>query len=264
VELPGFDQCGKSVVAHKRIVNGKPAALNGWPWIAAIGYEADGKTDYLCGGTLITARHVVTAAHCLLEDLASVRLGELDLERDDDGASPENIKVSKIIRHPDYSGRTFNNDIAILELERDVEFRAGIKPICLTDDKRLTPKFENTGVFIAGWGAVHFRGPTSSRLQEGIIRPVTLDECKEKFQPFRNIEINDQKYCARDLNNKIDACQGDSGGPLTAQEFIAGERPSRYYLVGVVSFGYRCAVPNFPGVYTRVSEYIPWIRDNLN
>lgn len=259
-----MDQCGRSVVARKRIVNGKPAALNSWPWIAAIGFEQDGKIDFLCGGTLITNRHVVTAAHCILEGLKTVRLGELDLERDDDGAKPEDIIVSKIIRHPQYSGRTFNNDIAILELERDVTFSEGIKPICLTNDGRLTARFEDTGVLIAGWGAVHFRGPSSSRLQEGIIRPVTLDECRKKFEPFRNIEINEQKYCARDLNNKIDACQGDSGGPLTAQEFISGELPSRYYLVGVVSFGYRCAVPDFPGVYTRVTEYVPWIKDNLN
>lgn len=265
VTPPGFDICGESAAATARIVNGKPAELNAWPWIAAVGYTnpaIPNTVDYLCGGTLITNRHVLTAMHCIVDGLKSVRLGELRLKDDADGANPEEIIVSKIIKNDDYNGKSFNNDIAILELERDVTFRAGIKPICLTKDPAIASKFENSGLFIAGWGATSFKGPTSTVLLEGIIKAVPKDECQAKFSSFKNVVITPQKICARDMQDKVDACQGDSGGPLMALDLTTGS--SRFFLVGVVSFGYKCAVPGFPGVYTRVTEYMDWIQKKIN
>lgn len=267
ISLPGLDTCGESSVSTSRIVNGQKSKLNGWPWIAAVGYsnpDIPGSVDYLCGGTLITSRHVVTAMHCLIDGLTSVRLGELILGDDNDGASPEEVKVAKIIKNENYNGKSFDNDIAILELERDVAFRTGIKPICLTKDPELAKKFENTGLFIAGWGATSFKGPTSKTLLEGIIRPIPRDECQAKFSSFRNVAITPQKICARDLQDKVDACQGDSGGPLMAWELKGDGSPARFYLVGVVSFGYKCAAPGFPGVYTRVTEYVDWIQKGIS
>ncbi len=73
-------------------------------------------------------------------------------------------------------------------------------------------------------------------------------------------DIRPTNVCARDLNDKVDSCQGDSGGPMVRNE--AGEDGKlRWYLVGVVSYGFKCAVPGWPGVYTRVSEYDQWIRE---
>jgi len=74
------------------------------------------------------------------------------------------------------------------------------------------------------------------------------------------VKIGESKICARDVNNRIDACQGDSGGPMMAQEKDP-EGKWRYHLIGVVSFGYRCNVKGFPGVYTRVTEYDDWIKN---
>uniref|UniRef100_A0A0K2VHK6 Proclotting enzymelike [Acyrthosiphon pisum] n=1 Tax=Lepeophtheirus salmonis TaxID=72036 RepID=A0A0K2VHK6_LEPSM len=81
VPIPGLDTCGHSIVkVHERIVGGKPSELHAWPWIAALGYRVSGSkdSDFLCGGTLISKRHVVTAAHCVFRrsDLSKVHIGK--------------------------------------------------------------------------------------------------------------------------------------------------------------------------------------------
>lgn len=232
----------------------------------AIGYKdpSNGNIDYLCGATLVTKRHVVTAAHCLRDDLETVLLGEHVIGNDTDGATPEEYKVIKQHPHEDYNSRTFDNDIAILTFDTDVEFKTGIQPICLPGKTPSVQSddFVRDGVYITGWGATRFRGPTSNTLLQGVIQVTTPEYCVDKFQQFTNVEIDKSKICARDVQDKIDACQGDSGGPMMIDK-PGTDGKSRFYLIGVVSFGYRCAVPGFPGVYSRITEYDEWIRNTI-
>lgn len=96
--------CGYSNVTHRRIVGGTPAKLGSFPWMALIGYSNDlGETSFKCGGSLITKKHVLTAAHCLKSDLSSVRLGEHNLDTNDEtkhidgksiGVIYQNIKIT--------------------------------------------------------------------------------------------------------------------------------------------------------------------------
>jgi len=267
VEIP--TECGqtKFLTGSNRIVNGKPAKLNAWPWLAALGYTDPntGNVLYLCGATLVTAKHVVTAAHCIRDDMVTVLLGEHVIGNDTDGADPQEFRVVKMTKHENYSSRSFENDIALVEFETRTNFTEGIQPVCLPGNipKLMDDKFVRQGVYIAGWGATSFRGPTSNVLLQGLIQVVGNKECKERFSKFNNVDIGDTKICARDVNDKIDACQGDSGGPMVIQK-RGDDKKYRYHLIGVVSFGYRCAVKGFPGVYTRVTEYDQWIRDTVN
>jgi len=264
VEIP--TDCGVRNGGNFRVVGGKPAKLNSWPWIAALGYTDPHSVGvkYLCGGTLITTKHILTAAHCINDDLKTVLLGDHVIGDDNDGANPEEYEIANVFKHESYNSRSYNNDIAVLELAEEVTFKKGISPACLpsTSPSLLQEKFVKEGAYVVGWGAVHFRGPQSNELLEGLISVVTNEECETKFKSFRHIKINDKKMCARDLNNRIDACQGDSGGPLIIQK-RADDRRYRFFVVGVVSFGYRCAVKGFPGVYTRVSEFDNWIREKV-
>ena len=84
--------------------------------------------------------------------------------------------------------RTFDNDIAVVTFDTDVVFKSDIQPVCLpskTPDL-VNDKFEKTGVYITGWGAVRFRGPTASTLQQGLIQTVSQEYCQEKFKQFKN------------------------------------------------------------------------------
>lgn len=267
VEIPS--DCGQGNAGSNRIVYGKVAKKNAWPWIAALGYADPntGKVIYRCGASLVTSKHVVTAAHCITDDLVTVLLGEHVIGDDTDGANPEEFRIVKITKHENFKYGTFENDIAIVEMETEVTFKKGIQPVCLPSKtpKLLQDKFVSEGVYVAGWGRTSWRGPKSTILLEGIINVVSNQECKAKFALFDDVDIVDTKLCAKDIYDNSGACLGDSGGPLVTLR-RADDNRYRYHLIGVVSSGYtKChALRGFPDVYTRVTEFDQWIRDTVN
>jgi hypothetical protein len=107
---------------------------------------------------------------------------------------------------------------------------------------------------VTGWGATSNGGELSDELRQVSLPIVSNDDCNVPYQG----EITDNMLCAGLPQGGEDACQGDSGGPL-----VVPVSSGTYKQAGVVSFGKQCALPDIPGVYTRVSRYIDWIASKM-
>lgn len=187
-----------------------------------------------------------------------VRLGELNLSSDNDDAKPIDFDVQEVINHPRYTPQNKYNDIALVKLTRDAQLNEFIKPICLPEGN------ENYQRAIAtGWGRVKYAGKNSKTLLKVTLDIFDHNECSSKFLPFgatRELPegiLNNSQICAGSYNESRDTCQGDSGGPL---QIYHSDIFCSYTQIGVTSFGKGCGTVNFPGIYTRVSEYIDWIE----
>ncbi|XP_076449250.1 trypsin-2-like [Babylonia areolata] len=210
----------------------------------------------LCGGSIISDRHILTAAHCLQNVMdfswISVTVGDHNMWRTE--ATERAYKVRNYRIHRDYNPKTYENDIAVIKLTEAIEFNECIHPICLTPAHH--PAGENCTV--SGWGTTSAGGEVSEYLKMAHMMTHKGRNCEDLF------DIQDENYpsnpdlqiCAGFREGGHDSCQGDSGGPLVCWN---DERGS-FVQVGVVSYGKGCASPKRPGIYTDVSRFHKWIE----
>lgn len=201
-----------------------------------------------CGGSLIADRVVITAAHCINPNntnLLTVRLGSTNIS-----SGGEIINVTSVLVHEDWLKHGLENDIALLFLEFPPKV-PNAKIIALPLKNTPIPRTEN--VCVTGWGSTQPRGNASQILQEVIIPYIPLERCQYLYR-FWTGKVTDKMICAGvDGKGGKDSCSGDSGGPAV----IDGK------LAGIVSWGNGCALPDYPGVYTRVDKFIDWIDEHL-
>ncbi|XP_032786548.2 chymotrypsin-2 [Daphnia magna] len=233
--------------AGSRIVNGKLSALGEFPFMIGI---MRGKNVF-CGGSLLDANHVLTAAHCvsglspqnILE--LTIILGAVEL------TDPKRVtrRVKSVIRHRQFDNRKLRNDIALLTLDSPVEFSSVISPVCLHDN--VTHGYVGKDVVTAGWGRTYYKGPKSPVLQKVTLQLKSLDDCRKNLGVQSPGGVPDHYICAWAPTR--DSCAGDSGGPLMLAEDGCQ--------IGVVSWGIGCATNTY-GVYTRISSFRDWIDKN--
>ncbi|KAM7355855.1 proclotting enzyme-like [Cochliomyia hominivorax] len=255
--------CGVSRATINRVVGGYETRRGNYPWMAALGYrnEYDPNTiKYLCGGSLISSRYVITSAHCVNNYLMLVRLGAHDLSNPAESEA-RNYQIKRSIVHENFDLKSITNDLALLELSESVRMTNYISTICLPEDpKFLQQDFVGMNPFVAGWGATKHQAPTSNVLRDVQVPIINRQVCEQSYRTvFNFVKFSEMLICAG--NSNVDACQGDSGGPLMMPQMVGNS--FQYYLLGVVSFGYECARTGFPGVYTRVAAYMPWIKSNM-
>ncbi|XP_023238705.1 clotting factor B-like isoform X1 [Centruroides sculpturatus] len=261
---------------RQQVVGGRDSDPAFWPWMVSLHKKTSNSTRYLCGGALIDRRRLITAAHCFerKDPKASdylVKVGGRDEGRE--------RRVESVRVHPGFSDARYYHDIALVTLEEDREWKT--MPACLPDQNE---DYSGKEAVLIGWGDTSF-GKYGTRARRPPINPnfafsfgpggrpgrvlqkVTLrvfanrrcqaDYRKLKSAPFPR-GIVPQLLCAGHRREARDACQGDSGSPLMLRDSSSGT----WKVIGLVSFGYQCAVSAYPGVYTRVDHYRKWIAEN--
>uniref|UniRef100_A0A4W4DYN9 Peptidase S1 domain-containing protein n=1 Tax=Electrophorus electricus TaxID=8005 RepID=A0A4W4DYN9_ELEEL len=232
--------CGVAPLNNK-IVGGQNAAAGSWPWQVSIHHAYN---FHFCGGSLINSGWVLTAAHCFV----TVYLGTETLE----GTNMNQVfrSVTSVTINPNYNSDTNDNDMALLQLSSTVTFTPYVTPICLAASGSTF--FNGTLSWVTGWGNIGSGAslPSPGYLQEVQVPIIGNRQC---FCLYGG-GITGNMICAGALPGGKDSCQGDSGGPLVIKQ------GSIWIQAGIVSFGNGCAQANYPGVYTRVSQYQKWIN----
>ncbi|XP_049311324.1 anionic trypsin-2-like isoform X4 [Bactrocera dorsalis] len=211
--------------------------------------------DHYCGGSIISPKVILSAAHCVCRGDSRIELKPL---RPSDllvvAGTPRRLvvtektqalKVDKVICHAYYDPKTFHNDIALLLLIKNI-YEDGVSAQRISLQTSSLPP--HTKCTVLGWGQIFTKGPLPDLILHADIYIMPNEFCKERANDFFF-----GMMCANDENDfEKDSCVGDSGGPLICNGSVAG----------IVSFGYGCGAPDEAGFYTNVSSYRDWIRKN--
>ncbi|KAH8318564.1 hypothetical protein KR067_011588, partial [Drosophila pandora] len=205
--------------------------------------------NHACGGAIISKRAVLTAAHCLFNDLRKLKASEIlvvagtpkRLVKTD---STQSMKVKRIRAHPKYKPlRSHKYDLGIVIMEKDLSIGNTVGTIPIAKEKPEA----GLNCTVVGWGTILQFGPLPDEALNADMQIHSERYCKT-LEGFK-----DGMICASNPKNyEVDSCQGDSGGPLICDEKV----------YGIVSFGRGCGEPHNAGVYTDVYHYRDWIDKN--
>ncbi|XP_001359817.4 phenoloxidase-activating factor 2 [Drosophila persimilis] len=235
------------------------ANFGAYPWQAALLTTAD---VYLGGGALITAQHVLTAAHKVY-NLAltsfKVRLGEWDASSTSEPIPAQDVYVSNVYVNPSFNPTNLQNDVAILKLVQAVSLtsKSTVGTICLP-----TTSFVGQRCWVAGWGKNDF-GPTGAyqAIQRQVDVPLIPNaNCQAALRATRlgsSFALSPTSFICAGGEAGKDACTGDGGSPLVCTS------NGLWYVVGLVAWGIGCAQAGVPGVYVNVGTFLPWIQTTL-
>jgi len=235
-----------------RIVGGVSAIAHSWPWIINLTFGG-----YVCGGTIIDDKTVITAAHCCdgfhkRPHLVKGVIGDHHYDIKEFGE--KEYKASAVIPHPDYSRRTIANDICVVKFaEMELNSAPNAERACLPPAGWTPP--DGQRCWSAGWGIMS-NGRPAETLQEVDLEIISDERCEKTKNSGYLVE--GAMMCAGWLEGGKDGCQGDSGGPL-----ICADDKNQPIISGVTSWGFGCGTKNSPGVWTKVSSYVDWIRSYM-
>ncbi|XP_029709393.1 chymotrypsinogen A-like [Aedes albopictus] len=242
------------------IVNGFSASKGRWPWHVAIFHKNHPLTAYVCGGTLISTTHVLTAAHCVINPRTGYQLpsksmlieaGAYDLNQDFQGRQRHSIKA--VYKMSNYSRTSPKYDIAILELDSEVELSQYVQPACVYSRNDLAGKIGT----VIGWGITE-TNEVSSVLKEAELPVVDTLTCLTSNRYVFGPILDKGMFCAGYLDGSS-VCNGDSGGGIFFK--VNGA----WHVGGIVSYkqvrednNALCRTEGY-AVFTKLHNYLPWI-----
>ncbi|CAG7838479.1 unnamed protein product [Allacma fusca] len=248
VPRPGFHLPSRGADFVPNIIGGEVAVEGQFPHQVALFDNLLGIKFFSCGGSIISSKYVITAAHCVVGQLPSlmyIRAGEQDLLVKSE--NEQELRALTLIPHPNFDYNDYSNDIAIIEINGEFEFNENVQPIALPPLGEEVS--EGTNCRVSGWGTTIEGGPVARQLHYVDVPYVSDETCADLYA--NDNPVISSMLCAG-IKGK-DACQGDSGGPMICNNGT---------LDGVVSWGIGCALEGYPGVYTQVSHFREFIHEH--
>jgi len=246
--------CKCGVKKHgTRIVGGSASEVNEYPWMVLLSMG--------CGGSVIGDRWILTAAHCFYRNgqlditdpsAVTITLGEHDRSITTETLLTKEVTPDQIIIHESYDPFSNNvNDLALLRLPSAIDLNI-YTPVCLPPQGE---DFTNKNVWVYGWGSLSEGAFTTSQILQELEISVVADAPMKNIFGLTNDEVEAMVFAGGEEGK--DACQGDSGGPLSY------DNNGQHQLVGATSWGFGCARPGYPGVYTEISAFRNWIDGKI-
>ncbi|CAH1405909.1 unnamed protein product [Nezara viridula] len=185
-----------------------------------------------------------------------VLLGELDISTTEDDARPQEKEIVERLKYPNYQEPATYHDIALFKMDSDVIFTSWVAPACLHFSRNIHSSIAT----VTGWGRTGFVSEISNALLEVDLNIFNDTLCTSTVNKLAGPKMPRgydaaTMICAGHIAGGKDACQGDSGGPLVITDDSCIKTQ-----IGITSIGSDCGLPNSPGIYTRVSEYVSWIE----
>jgi len=249
-----------------RIINGEISREHSWPWqMILLLIDVNRNPLSFCGATLITDRHILTAAHCVHQHI----LPFIYLFAGQHIFNFNNISLTSAYRvNKMYIHEGFNvllhHDIAILTIEQPLRFDSYIHPICLsTPDSPILQ--DNEELIAIGWGRLSSQPGTiiyPENLQQVKLFyiPTSHPNCSQIFQPITNVHPG--QMCAGKIGSN--ACQGDSGGALMRKIPISNTNNYYWQQIGIASKTIDCGWNStWPDIYINIPYYYNWIRKTV-
>ncbi|XP_026782503.2 mannan-binding lectin serine protease 2 [Pangasianodon hypophthalmus] len=234
--------------ARKRIFGGENATLGQIPWQLLV------KEPHRGGASLINDRWAITAAHVVENQRSLIFAGGMVNAR---AKEKVEMQTEKIIIHPGYKKPNFDNDIALVKMSSRVPLSENLIPVCLPEKKTNGPTMEGKMGTVSGFGA------TDKRIKSPFLQYGHVKEYPG-FCFQSNLKVTDNMFCAGDADGGVDSCKGDSGGPLVIPLLGFGSLNTPYRLKGIVSWGPPvCGNRDYKGYYTKVENYLDWIREMM-